>query len=119
VTGLAAGAFAAALAVVCGAFGAHALAGIGEHRLGFWTTAAHYHFIAAFGMMAEGLRARSRWSLKSPVTAFASGIALFSGSLYAMALGAPSLFGVFTPVGGLSLIVGFLWLGLRAVRSTD
>lgn len=115
-TSLAAGAFAAALAVVCGAFGAHALAGIGEQRLGFWTTAAHYHFIAAFGMIAEGLRARGAWSLGSPTSAFALAILLFSGSLYAMALGAPRWFGAITPCGGVSLIVGFVWLGLRALQ---
>ena len=117
VTGLAAGAFAAALAVACGAFGAHALSGIGEQRLAFWTTAAHYHFIAAFGMLAEGLRQRARWTVKSPTTAFALSIALFSGSLYAMALGAPRWFGAITPVGGVSLIVGFVWLGLRALKN--
>jgi uncharacterized membrane protein YgdD (TMEM256/DUF423 family) len=113
---LAAGAFAAALAVVCGAFGAHALSGIGEQRLGFWTTAAHYHFIAAFGMMAEGLRQRGPWLLLSPTTAFTVAIVLFSGSLYAMALGAPRWFGAITPLGGVALIVGFGWLGLRALR---
>jgi uncharacterized membrane protein YgdD (TMEM256/DUF423 family) len=116
VSGLAAGAFAAALAVVCGAFGAHALSAIGEPRLGFWTTAAHYHFIAAFGMMAEGLRQRGPWLLASPTTAFGAAILLFSGSLYAMALGAPRWFGAITPLGGIALIVGFAWLGRRALR---
>jgi len=41
---------------------------------------------------------------------------LFSGSLYAMALGAPRWFGAITPLGGVSLIVGFGWLGVRALR---
>ena len=113
---LAAGAFAAALAVVCGAFGAHALAGIGPQRLAWWTTAAQYHFIAAMGMMVEGLRQRGPWLLASPTTAFAVAIVLFSGSLYAMALGAPRWFGAITPLGGLSLIAAFVWLGVRAMR---
>lgn len=113
---LAVGAFAAALAVACGAFGAHALAAIGAQRLGWWTTAAQYHFIASFGMMAYGLKARGPWLLASPTTAFAVSILLFSGSLYAMALGAPRWFGAITPLGGLSLILGFVWLGVAAWR---
>lgn len=113
---LAAGAFAAALAVICGAFGAHGLSHIGQPRLGFWTTAAQYHFIAAFGMMAEGLRERGPWQLASPVSAFALAILLFSGSLYAMGLGAPRFLGAVTPFGGLTLIAGFVWLGVRALR---
>jgi uncharacterized membrane protein YgdD (TMEM256/DUF423 family) len=116
VPSLAAGAFAAALAVICGAFGAHALSGIGAQRLGFWTTAAQYHFIAAVGMMAEGLRQRGPWLLASPTTPFAVAIVLFSGSLYAMALGGPRWLGAITPLGGVSLIAGFVWLGARALR---
>ena len=67
-------------------------------------------------MMAEGLRQRGPWLLASPTTAFAAAILLFSGSLYAMALGAPRWFGAITPLGGVSLIVGFAWLGVRALR---
>jgi uncharacterized membrane protein YgdD (TMEM256/DUF423 family) len=116
VNSLAAGAFAAALAVVFGAFGAHALGAVGAQRLGWWTTAAHYHFIAAFGMMVCGLKLPGPWQLASPTSVFALAILLFSGSLYAMALGAPRWFGAITPLGGLALILGFGWLGVAALR---
>jgi uncharacterized membrane protein YgdD (TMEM256/DUF423 family) len=38
------------------------------------------------------------------------GIIIFSGSLYAMTLGAPRWFGAITPIGGTAFIVGWLWL---------
>jgi len=37
-----------------------------------------------------------------------SGIILFSGSLYALALGAPRALGVLTPLGGLAWIAAWL-----------
>jgi uncharacterized membrane protein YgdD (TMEM256/DUF423 family) len=40
---------------------------------------------------------------------------LFSGSLYALALGAPRWLGMITPLGGVSLVAGFLWMGVRAL----
>ncbi|HEY8682477.1 MAG TPA: DUF423 domain-containing protein, partial [Rhodanobacter sp.] len=44
--------------------------------------------------------------------AFALGIVLFSGSLYALALGAPRWTGIITPFGGLALLSGWIALGL-------
>lgn len=109
------GAFSAALAVALGAFGAHALASIGATRLAWWHTATQYHFIAAFGLLFAGALARERFALASPAALFVLGTLLFSGSLYAMALGAPRWFGAITPLGGLCLIAGFVWLGVRAL----
>lgn len=109
------GAFSAALAVALGAFGAHALSSIGSARLAWWHTATQYHFIAAFGLMLAGALTRERVALASPSALFAVGTLLFSGSLYAMALGAPRWFGAITPLGGVSLIAAFVWLGVRAL----
>ena len=39
-----------------------------------------------------------------------AGIILFSGSLYALALGGPRWLGPVTPIGGLAFVVGWLWL---------
>jgi uncharacterized membrane protein YgdD (TMEM256/DUF423 family) len=109
------GAFAAALAVILGAFGAHALSGIGAVRLAWWTTATQYLFVVAFGLMMFGLHQRARWTLASPTTALLLGALLFSGSLYAMGLGGPRWLGAITPVGGVSMIVGFVWMGIAAI----
>ncbi len=45
------------------------------------------------------------------MAAFAVGIVLFSGSLYALALGASRWVGIITPLGGLAFVVGWLALG--------
>lgn len=41
---------------------------------------------------------------------FVIGAAIFAGTLYAMAFGAPRWFGAITPIGGTLLIIGWLWL---------
>ena len=46
-----------------------------------------------------------------------AGLLLFCGSLYALALGAPRQTGLVTPVGGLSLILGWLALAVAALRA--
>jgi uncharacterized membrane protein YgdD (TMEM256/DUF423 family) len=109
------GAFLAMLGIGLGAFGAHMLRGIEPIRLGYWTTATNYWFIAAFGVMFAGLLDRSMTLLSGPPLALLLGILVFSGSLYAMALGGPRWLGAITPLGGMSYMVGFFWLGLRAL----
>jgi uncharacterized membrane protein YgdD (TMEM256/DUF423 family) len=42
---------------------------------------------------------------------FLAGVAVFSGSLYAMALGAPRWLGAVTPVGGVAWLVAWVTLG--------
>lgn len=109
---------AGASAVLLGAFGAHALRGVldaGGREL--WHTASQYHFwhalALAIGCLAPPGRAR-----RCALGAFAIGIVLFCGSLYALALGAPRWCGAITPLGGLAFIVGWIALGL-AFHRTD
>jgi uncharacterized membrane protein YgdD (TMEM256/DUF423 family) len=42
---------------------------------------------------------------------------LFSGSLYLLLCGAQRMFGALTPIGGLSLIVGWCLAALALLRS--
>jgi uncharacterized membrane protein YgdD (TMEM256/DUF423 family) len=103
---------AGASAVVLGAFGAHALQGVLDaHSLELWHTAVNYHIWHALALAAAvGLGAgRSR---RIAIAAFTLGIVLFSGSIYALALGAPRWAGVITPFGGLAFIIGWIALGL-------
>jgi uncharacterized membrane protein YgdD (TMEM256/DUF423 family) len=109
------GAFTAALGVLLGAFGAHALAALPAANLAWWNTGTHYLFIAAMGMMLHGLFERTPLTAFCPSTALALGVLLFSGSLYALTLGAPRWFGMVTPFGGVSLVAGFVWMGVRAL----
>jgi uncharacterized membrane protein YgdD (TMEM256/DUF423 family) len=48
--------------------------------------------------------------------AFTLGIVLFAGSLFCLALGAPSWFGAITPFGGLALLIGWVLLGRAACQ---
>lgn len=102
---------AGASAVLLGAFGAHALRGVLDARGSeLWHTAVDYHVWHALALaVAAGLgQGRSR---RLAMFAFAVGIVLFSGSLYALALGAPRWVGIITPFGGLAFVVGWLALG--------
>ena len=98
-----------ALGVALGAFGAHALRGVLDAAaLSTWHTAVEYQLWHALALILVSAALReSRWQRIS-MLAFIAGIALFSGSLYALALGAPRWLGAVTPLGGLSLIAGWL-----------
>lgn len=116
-----------ALAVMTGAFGAHALkARLSPEALGWWQTAVAYQMWHALGLLAIGVLLRINLTTPAlPVTALQTsaillqlGIVIFSGSLYAMALGAPRWFGAITPIGGLAFIAGWLWLAWNLMRSS-
>jgi uncharacterized membrane protein YgdD (TMEM256/DUF423 family) len=116
---LIAGAIAGAAAVALGAFGAHALhASLDAQALSTWHTAVEYQFWHALALLAVGALARGRAvrSLGVAAIAFAAGIVLFSGSLYLLALGAPHVVGIVTPVGGVAFIVGWLALVVSVLR---
>ena len=101
------GAVAAALAVALGAFGAHGLkARLSSDMLAAWHTAVQYHAWHALGLLAVGFLSPSIWS-KTAGGLLTAGIVLFSGSLYALALGAPRALGAVTPFGGIAFILGW------------
>lgn len=110
---------AGASAVLLGAFGAHALRGVLDAQSReLWQTAMNYHVWHALALaVAVGLgRGRSG---RFAIAAFAIGIVLFSGSLYALALGAPRWTGIITPFGGLAFIAGWIALGLSLRSRVD
>lgn len=104
---------AGASAVALGAFGAHALRGvIDEAALATWHTGVEYHFWHALALLAAAACLPEGRARSVAVGLFAAGIVLFSGSLYALALGAPRLVGAITPLGGVAFIVGWIAVGL-------
>jgi uncharacterized membrane protein YgdD (TMEM256/DUF423 family) len=107
---LVAGAIGGGLAVVLGAFGAHALRGVLDERaLAIWHTGVEYQFWHALALLVIGTLARSGAgkSLRIAAVAFVLGVVMFSGSLYVLALGGPGAVGFVTPIGGVSLIAGW------------
>lgn len=102
-----------ALAVMLGAFAAHALQHALEPRLleVFQTgvTYQFYHVLALFGVGLLLQRQNSR-PLRLSAALFLLGMLLFSGSLYILALTGVHYLGFITPIGGVSLIAGWLTL---------
>ena len=115
-----AGTLLAGLAVLLGAFGAHALRTVlGEQQLGWWETAVQYQMWHALGLLAlAGLElGRSRLI----ALLLGGGTLVFSGSLYLMALADLSWLGAVTPIGGSAMILGwmlFAWQAVRALRGS-
>lgn len=104
-----------------GAFGAHALkARLPADLLAVWNTGVQYHLWHALGLMLVGLSATllpdGPW-LRAAGWLLIAGIMLFSGSLYALALGAPKWLGAIAPLGGSALILGWLALAVAALRA--
>lgn len=106
-----------AIAVALGAFGAHGLKGVvNVQQLEWWHTATLYLFVHALGLLLVGLLIRLRYATQTTAFLLQIGIIIFAGSLYAMTLGAPRWFGSITPIGGVLMIAGWLWLALTTFR---
>jgi uncharacterized membrane protein YgdD (TMEM256/DUF423 family) len=103
--------------VVLGAFGAHALAAVlTSDAAATWDMAVQYHLLHALALLCCGILAGqqpSRW-IDLAGYGFTAGVLLFSGSLYALSLGAPRWLGPVTPLGGLAFIAGWLALAWSA-----
>jgi uncharacterized membrane protein YgdD (TMEM256/DUF423 family) len=105
------------VSVAAGAFGAH---GVADPQARDWLrTGATYGFVHSLAVYAavfiDQLGGKTR--LVAPL--FLAGIVLFSGSLYAMALGAPLWFGAITPLGGLCFLAGWALLAWAAKGVRD
>lgn len=107
-----------ALATACGAIGSHALKGqLSGERLQLWDTAVRYQFFQALGLLGVGLTlrfleggagaAKAAGAVGAAAALLVIGAVLFSGSLYALALGAPRAVGALTPIGGLAWIAAW------------
>jgi uncharacterized membrane protein YgdD (TMEM256/DUF423 family) len=110
-----------ALAVGLGAFGAHGLRGrLDAYALGLWEKAVFYHFIHALGMLAVSILPRT--GAFPPAAAgqvcglLLVGVAIFSGSLYLLALTGIRALGAITPIGGLAMIAAWVLLAWRLRR---
>ena len=117
----AAGAIALALGVILGAFGAHGLRGrLDAYLMGVYEKAVFYHFIHALGILIVSLLPKA--GVASQASAgwvcglLLAGIAIFSGSLYLLALTGNRVLGAITPVGGVCFIAGWLALAWALLR---
>ena len=117
---IAIGALLAGLAVILGAFGAHALKPdlIANSRLDTYQTAVDYHFIHALALILAGIL-RYNGILKSTVIIawlFGLGLILFSGSLYFLAVFNMPMLGIITPFGGVFFICGWILMSIKLLK---
>ena len=114
------GAVAAMLAVVLGAFGAHALrARLTPEMLTVYHTATQYHFYHALGLLLVALLAAqfpAVGALRVAGWLMVIGIVLFSGSLYALSLTGVRWLGAITPLGGAAFIAAWAVVACGALR---
>jgi uncharacterized membrane protein YgdD (TMEM256/DUF423 family) len=111
------GAVAAFLGVALGAFGAHGLrARISPEMLAVFETAVRYQMYHALALVLTSvlMSRMGGWLAVTAGWCFIAGIALFSGSLYALALTGVTVLGAITPLGGLAFLAGWACLSLAA-----
>ncbi|RJE84633.1 DUF423 domain-containing protein [Paenibacillus sp. 1011MAR3C5] len=114
------GAVNAALAIALGAFGAHGLEGkVTDHYLDVFETGVRYHMYSALGLMLIALLDKviggSRKVLTGGRLIFA-GTIIFSGSLYILTLTGFSKLGMITPIGGVAMIAGWVFVIVGAAK---
>ena len=115
------GIVAAALAVLLGAFGAHALKqSLTQEALSIFETGVRYQMYHAFALLATGMLYASFPNRKTiwAGRCFTIGIIIFSGSLYALSLLMPNyrIIGAITPLGGMSFITGWFLMFLSIIQ---
>ena len=121
---VAAGGFCGAVAVITGAFGAHALKATLEAtgQAANWETASRYALVHALALVTTGLvaalpgAARGLRPLAAAAWCFAIGTAVFSGCLWALALTGIRVLGAVVPVGGSLLVAGWVLLATAGMR---
>jgi uncharacterized membrane protein YgdD (TMEM256/DUF423 family) len=107
------------LSVVAGAFASHALRErISERSLEIFDVGARYQMYHALALLLVAVLISRTPS--PPTTLIASGwlfivgIAIFSGSLYALSLTGIKILGAITPLGGVAFILGWGALAIAA-----
>lgn len=114
--------------IAFGAFAAHGLEKVLDQKALAWIeTGLQYQMFHTLALMALGLFQIANFSQNPPACrakafniiggCWGLGILLFSGSLYALALGASRIFVWTTPIGGTLFLVGWAALVYICVRS--
>ena len=115
------GAILMALAVVFGAFGAHALRDrLDAYSMDVYQKAVFYHFVHALGLLIVSFLPKtgtfSEFATSWVCGLLLAGILIFCGSLYALAITGNRGLGAITPIGGLAFILGWLVLAWFLMR---
>jgi uncharacterized membrane protein YgdD (TMEM256/DUF423 family) len=98
-----------------GAFGAHGLRGrLSPEMLAVFETGVRYQMYHALALLATAVlmaRVDGR-AVQIAGWSFTTGIVIFSGSLYALALTGVTTLGAITPIGGVAFLAGWIALAV-------
>ena len=116
------------MGVILGAFGAHWLENSvqdwglpveeQESRLQTWEVAVRYQMYHALAILGIGMMTARRpsRSLNVAGTLFLVAVLIFSGCLYALVLSGVKVLGAIVPIGGASMIAGWVAMAVAAAR---
>lgn len=106
--------------IVIGAFGAHSLPeSISVERREWLETGVRYHMYHATALLALALADEKFGKLSLVGVFWIVGVLIFSGCLYAMCITGVRWLGAIVPIGGLSFIVGWALLAMKALWLGD
>ena len=114
------GAISGFLTVAFGAFAAHGLKDVlSPAMLATFQTGVEYQGLHALALLIVGMlgRGANKTGLRLAGWSFVTGILLFSGSLYLLALTEIRWLGIITPFGGTAFLVGWAALAWHAYRA--
>jgi len=113
------GGIAGFVGVALGAFGAHGLrTRLSAEMLAVFETGVRYQMYHALAILVVALAAArlDGWLIRAAGWLFTTGIVLFSGSLYVLALSGATWLGAVTPLGGLAFLAAWGCLVIAALR---
>ena len=107
-----------ALGVALGAFGAHGLKKLlSPELLETYKTGVFYHLLHVVVLLVISLN--TKYNLRLPYYFILCGIIFFSFSLYIYTLFGIKFFAIITPFGGVSLILGWITIGITVYNKNN
>lgn len=107
-----------AVAVSAGAFGAHGLEGkVSAARLETWLTGANYLMVHTVALLTLVASKEDLGPWRSVLWSWTLGSFIFAGSLFVLVLSGVTWLGAITPIGGVMLVLGWLLLAWRGIKS--
>jgi uncharacterized membrane protein YgdD (TMEM256/DUF423 family) len=108
------------VATLLGAYGTHSIKGsVDEKTWDAYQVAVEYQFYHGLGVIVVGMLAerfpKSKW-INASGWLLLFGIIVFSGSIYAVTLAGMSGTGAMAPIGGLSIMGGWIALAYGVLR---
>ena len=108
------------LGVAAGAFGAHALRDLlAPNLMNAYEKGVLYQLIHSIALLTLAQSTLSDPIVRRASIFFISGVVIFSGSLYLLAITGQRWLGAITPIGGISFMLGWAYLAYATRQSAQ